>query len=553
MNSEQTKSNNSALYTLITVFFFWGFIGASNGVFIPFCKAKFGLDQFQSQLIDFAFYGAYYIGALLLFIFSSAAKRDILNGWGFKKGIINGLLISTFGAALMILAVIQGSYLFILGALFIVALGFSLQQTSAQPFAASLGEPHTAASRLNLAGGINSLGTTIGPIVVSFALFGVISGVSIEEFAQKPDSLDSMITLYIAVGALFLLAGGLFFFSKKLPSGKSDDSFETANKALKTLVIITGILIAIFAYIFSRYEDPEFISRFIENKEKDYLGLGLSLSTLLVVVIGLLFANATAQKNAEGWGAMKYPQLVLGMLALFTYVGVEVTIGSNLGELLKTEDFGAITGPALAPFMSMYWGSLMIGRWAGAISVFNPSSQMRKILLIVIPYVAFGVVLTANAISGQDITPLYAYAFVIVFQIVGFFLGKDQPSRTLMIFGLMGMIAMLIGLATTGTIAIFAFMSGGLFLSIMWPSIFSLGIAGLGKYTSQGSAFLVMMILGGGIIPPLQGKLSDIIGIHSSYIVPVLCFGYIAFFGWKVIGILEKQGIGHDIEVGGGH
>ena len=553
MNSEQTKSNNSALYTLITVFFFWGFIGASNGVFIPFCKAKFGLDQFQSQLIDFAFYGAYYIGALLLFIFSSAAKRDILNGWGFKKGIINGLLISTFGAALMILAVIQGSYLFILGALFIVALGFSLQQTSAQPFAASLGEPHTAASRLNLAGGINSLGTTIGPIVVSFALFGVISGVSIEEFAQKPDSLDSMITLYIAVGALFLLAGGLFFFSKKLPSGKSDDSFETANKALKTLVIITAILIAIFAYIFSRYEDPEFISRFIENKEKDYLGLGLSLSTLLVVVIGLLFANATAQKNAEGWGAMKYPQLVLGMLALFTYVGVEVTIGSNLGELLKTEDFGAITGPALAPFMSMYWGSLMIGRWAGAISVFNPSSQMRKILLIVVPYVAFGVVLTANAISGQDITPLYAYAFVIVFQIVGFFLGKDQPSRTLMIFGLMGMIAMLIGLATTGPIAIFAFMSGGLFLSIMWPSIFSLGIAGLGKYTSQGSAFLVMMILGGGIIPPLQGKLSDIIGIHSSYIVPVLCFGYIAFFGWKVIGILEKQGIGHDIEVGGGH
>jgi FHS family L-fucose permease-like MFS transporter len=553
MNSEQTKSNNSALYTLITVFFFWGFIGASNGVFIPFCKAKFGLDQFQSQLIDFAFYGAYYIGALLLFIFSSAAKRDILNGWGFKKGIINGLLISTFGAALMILAVIQGSYLFILGALFIVALGFSLQQTSAQPFAASLGEPHTAASRLNLAGGINSLGTTIGPIVVSFALFGVISGVSIEEFAQKPDSLDSMITLYIAVGALFLLAGALFFFSKKLPSGKSDDSFETANKALKTLVIITAILIAIFAYIFSRYEDPEFISRFIENKEKDYLGLSLSLSTLLVVVIGLLFANATAQKNAEGWGAMKYPQLVLGMLALFTYVGVEVTIGSNLGELLKTEDFGTITGPALAPFMSMYWGSLMIGRWAGAISVFNPSSQMRKILLIVVPYVAFGIVLAANAISGQDIAPLYAYAFVIVFQIIGFFLGKDQPSRTLMIFGLMGMIAMIIGLATTGPVAIFAFMSGGLFLSIMWPSIFSLGIAGLGKYTSQGSAFLVMMILGGGIIPPLQGKLSDIIGIHSSYIVPVLCFGYIAFFGWKVIGILEKQGIGHDIEVGGGH
>ncbi|MFH6972712.1 MFS transporter [Flavobacterium petrolei] len=553
MNSEQTKSNNSALYTLITVFFFWGFIGASNGIFIPFCKAKFGLDQFQSQLIDFAFYGAYYIGALLLFIFSSIAKKDILNGWGFKKGIIYGLLVSTFGAVLMIIAVTQGSYLFILGALFIVALGFSLQQTSAQPFAASLGEPHSASSRLNLAGGINSLGTTIGPIVVSIALFGVIAGVNIEEFAQKPDSLDSMRILYVFVGGLFLLAAALFHFSKKLPSGKSDSTFETANKAMKTLIAITVILVAIFAYIFSRYEDAEFITRFIENKEKDYLGLALTASTLLVVVIGLFFANTTAQKNPEGWGAMKYPQLVLGMLALFAYVGVEVTIGSNLGELLVTADFGSISGPALAPYMSMYWGSLMIGRWAGAITVFNPSSQLKKILLIVVPYIAFGVVLAANAISGQDVTPLYAYAFVILFQIAGFFLGKDQPSRTLMIFGIMGMTAMLIGLFTTGTIAIFAFMSGGLFLSIMWPSIFSLAIAGLGKYTSQGSAFLVMMILGGGIIPPLQGKLADIIGIHTSYFIPVLCFAFIAFYGWKVIGILEKQGIGKEIEVGGGH
>ena len=316
MNTEQTKSNNSALYTLITVFFFWGFIGASNGVFIPFCKAKFGLDQFQSQLIDFAFYGAYYIGAILLFIFSSLAKKDILNAWGFKKGIIYGLLISTFGAALMILAVTQGSYLFILGALFIVALGFSLQQTSAQPFAASLGEAHTASSRLNLAGGINSLGTTIGPIVVSIALFGVISGVNIEEFAQKENSLDSMRILYVFVGGLFLLAAALFFFSKKLPDGKSDSTFEPASKAMKTLITITVILIAVFAYIFSRYEDPEFITRFIENKEKDYLGLGLTISTLAIVVFGLLFANRTAQKNAEGWGAMKYPQLVLGMLAL---------------------------------------------------------------------------------------------------------------------------------------------------------------------------------------------------------------------------------------------
>ena len=174
-------------------------------------------------------------------------------------------------------------------------------------------------------------------------------------------------------------------------------------------------------------------------------------------------------------------------------------------------------------------------------------------MLIVIPYVAFGVVLAANAISGQDVTPLYAYAGVILIQIAGFFLGQDRPAKTLMIFGMLGMAALVVGLLTEGTIAIFAFMSGGLFCSIMWPSIFALAIAGIGKYTSQGSAFLVMMILGGGIIPPLQGKIADIIGIHNSYFIPVLCFAYLAFYGWKVIRILKDQGIAHEVEMGAGH
>ena len=553
MSSQQTKTNYPALYTLISVFFFWGFIGASNGVFIPFCKAKFGLDQFQSQLIDFAFYGAYYIGALILFIFSTVVKKDILNSWGFKKGIIYGLLISTVGAAAMIFAVQSGDYYLILGALFIVALGFSLQQTSAQPFAASLGDPHTASNRLNLAGGVNSFGTTIGPIIVSIALFGVAAGVNIEEFAQRPESLDKMEILYAFVGGLFLLAAGLFAFSKKLPSGKIDSVFESAKKAMNTLVVITVILIAIFAYIFSRYEDPEFITRFIENKEKDYTGLWLTVATLLVIVSGLLYANAAAKTKPEGWGAMRYPQLVLGMLALFTYVGVEVTIQSNLGELLGTPEFGGRTGSAIAPFISMYWGSLMIGRWAGAISVFNPTPSLRKILLIVVPYIAFGVVLAANVISGQDISVLYAYAGVVLIQIFGFFLGQDRPAKTLMIFGLFGMIAMLVGLFTDGMTSIYAFMSGGLFCSIMWPCIFALGIAGTGKYTSQASAFLVMMILGGAIIPPLQGKIADIMGIHQSYFIPVLCFAYIAFYGWKVVGILRQQGIAQEVEMGDSH
>lgn len=555
MSLEKSSSSNSALYTLITVFFFWGFISASNGVFIPFCKERFNLDQFQSQLIDFAFYGAYYIGALLLFIFSSTVKKDILNSWGFKKGIIYGLLVSTIGAGAMIFAVKAGNYGMILGALFIVALGFSLQQTSAQPFVASLGESHTASHRLNLAGGVNSFGTAIGPIVVTMALFGAIITDPEELKAYiKTVPLDKMELLYVSVGVLFLLAAGLFTFSKKLPSGKSDSSFEPASKAKNTLIFITVILIGIFAYIFSRYGDPEFVKRFLgENREKDYLGLGLSVSTLLIIVFGLLFSNTAAQKKPEGWGAMKYPQLVLGMLALFAYVGGEVTIQSNLGELLGTEEFGKLSGAAIAPYISMYWGSLMIGRWAGAISVFNPSNKLRKILLIVVPYVAFAVVLIVNALSGQDIGPLYAYAGVVVIQIAGFFLGQDRPAKTLMIFGVLGITAMIIGFFTTGYVAIYAFMSGGLFCSIMWPCIFALAIAGLGKYTGQGSAFLVMMILGGGIIPPLQGKIADIVGIHNSYFIPAICFGYIAFYGWRVFGILKSQGIAHEVELGGGH
>jgi FHS family L-fucose permease-like MFS transporter len=253
---------------------------------------------------------------------------------------------------------------------------------------------------------------------------------------------------------------------------------------------------------------------------------------------------------------MRYPQLVLGMLAIFVYVGVEVTIQSNLGELLKTEDFGGLTDNELAPYISLYWGSLMIGRWAGAISVFNPSATLKKVLMVVVPYIAFGVVIASNAIAGHSFGPLYMYGFVILFQIGGFFLGKDRPTATLFIFGGLGAIAMLIGLFTHGTIATYAFMSGGLFCSIMWPSIFSLATAGLGKYTAQGASFLIMMILGGAIIPPLQGKLADLeaVGIHESYWVAVGCFAYLIFYAWRVKQVLHNQGIDFDkMDAGGSH
>jgi len=538
------KNYKQALYTLVTVFFFWGFIAASNGVFIPFCKTYFSLDQFQSQLIDFAFYGAYYIGALFLFIFSSVRNTDIMNAWGFKSSIVKGLLLSAVGACAMIIAVNgaapgdSSAFNYILGALFIVGLGFSLQQTAANPFAISLGEPEKGSHRLNLAGGVNSFGTAIGPIVVSLALFGTAASANIDlnkEISNNNITLTVVQYLYIAVGILFLGAASLFHFSKKLPEGKEDSSFLGASKAMSTLIIITILLIIIFWQIFNQYVglgEAESLSSSSES-----LILNLSIISLLVVVGSLIISNILAKKDSNGWGAMQYPQLVLGMLAIFTYVGVEVSIQSNLGELLKTSAFGSLNDTQIAPYISMYWGGLMIGRWTGAITVFNPSDSLKKWLYILVPYIAFAVVLSVNAISGFEVKHLFAFAICVAIQIAGFFIGKDKPALTLKTFGLFGVIAMLVGLFTTGKVAIFAFLSGGLFCSIMWPSIFALSIKGLGKFTSQGSAFLVMMILGGAIIPPIQGKLADIIGIHESYWITVLCFVYLMYFAKRVENI----------------
>ena len=543
---KENSNHKQALYTLITVFFFWGFIAASNGVFIPFCKTYFKLDQFQSQLIDFAFYGAYYIGALFLFIFSSIRNTDIMNSWGFKSSIVKGLLLSAIGAVAMVTAVNGASpgdsstFTYILGALFIVGLGFSLQQTAANPFAISLGDPDKGSHRLNLAGGVNSFGTSIGPIVVSLALFGTVASADIDldaQIAANQITLSAVQLLYIGVGILFIAAASLFHFSKKLPDGKEDSSFLGAPKAMSALISITVLLIIIFYQVFNQYvglADGQSLS-----EASDSLILNLSLFGLFVVVGGLLLSNYLARKNSDGWGAMQYPQLVLGMLAIFTYVGVEVSIQSNLGDLLQTPSFGSLKPDEIAPYISMYWGGLMIGRWTGAITVFNPSNTLKKWLYIIVPYVAFGVVLSVNAISGFEVKHLFAFAICVAIQIAGFFIGKDKPTSTLMVFGIFGILAMLVGLYTTGSIAIFSFLSGGLFCSIMWPSIFSLSIKGLGKFTSQGSAFLVMMILGGAIIPPIQGKLADIIGIHQSYWVTVFCFIYLVIFAQKTKKIFQ--------------
>ena len=529
------KTNTSALATLVIVFFFWGFIAASNSIFIPFCRTHFSLTQFESQLIGSAFYGAYFIGSLILYLVSSILGYDILNRIGYKKGIIWGLWISVIGALAIIPSANANSFGLILVSFFIVALGFSLQQTAAQPFAIALGDPATGSHRLNLAGGVNSLGTTLGPIIVSFFLFGSVGG------APKEVTVTNVNNLYLIVASVFA-AVALFFAFSKLPSGKNDEKFEGSMKAAMSLIVMTvvlGLLITI-------------------GQLTEISKLPMLIIAFIAVVSILFYSNSRATHSHEGWGAMKYPQLIFGMLGIFLYVGVEVTIDNNFGALLKTPGYiteHGLLDSEISKYVSLYWGSLMIGRWTGAISVFDLSKQGKTIATIIVPFVAFGVILFVNHLYGNDITDLIPYTGVIAVAIAAFFFGQSKPVKTLLTLALLATFAMLFGVFTHGIISVYAFMAGGLCCSIMWPCIFSLGVAGLGKYTSQGSAFLIMMILGGAIIPPFQGAVGDTpsIGMHNSYLVAAVCFALLAFLALKLRSVLKAQGLDFDSQIGGGH
>ena len=525
----------SSFVSIITVFFFWGFLAASNGIFIPFCKTHFQLSQFQSQLIDSAFYGAYFIGSLLLYMVSLKLNSDIINRIGYKTTIVLGLGISILGALVMIPAVNIGSFPFILVAFFIIALGFSLQQTSANPLVLNIGDPATGSHRLNFAGSINSFGTTIGPILVSVLLFGK----AIASGADKESApISSINTLYIILAVAFALAAIILYFTK-MPKLQIEEQ-DTNMKVLKSpLLFIMGIIVfLVIVFFYSSLKD-------YNSGSESYLFLG-SIGAFLVIILFILSMQYKTIKKQDRFESKKYPQVLLGMLAIFVYVGVEVSIQSNLGSLLKLPDFGGLQDSEIGPYVSLYWGSLMIGRWTGSIGAFDLNKNLKTVLTIVVPFLALCLVLFMNHLNGADSSQFFKYTICVVLLIAAFFMGQQKPALTLMLFGGLGTLAMIVGLVTTGQVSVFAFLSGGLFCSIMWPCIFSLATAGLGKYTSQASSFLIMMILGGAFIPPMQGLLADKMNIHISYIIPIICFGFLTWYAFKVKSILKTEGIDYD-------
>ena len=234
MNSTTTNYSKGALPSLVSVFFFWGFVAASNGIFIPFCKTHFHLNQFQSQLIDTSFYGAYFFGSLLLYLFSTFSGIDILNRIGYKNGIITGLLMSVVGAiSLALVAGNEGAtFAMVLACFFMIALGFSLQQTAAQPFAIALGSPATGAHRLNFAGGVNSLGTLLGPLAVSYILFGDLN---------NDGNLD-LLEIGIGSTGFFLGQGdGTYKYNGEIASSFGTDAIiADFNNDGKTDIAISG-------------------------------------------------------------------------------------------------------------------------------------------------------------------------------------------------------------------------------------------------------------------------------------------------------------------------
>jgi len=431
---------------MTVLFFMWGFMTVFNDLLIPRFKDAFVLDYFQAMLVQFAFFGAYFIGSLVYFLIS-ATTGDPLARFGYKNGVMVGLLLSAAGSALFWPAAAILSYPLFLAGLFVVGLGFALLQIAANPYVTILGAEKTASSRLNLAQAFNSLGTTTGPLIGGYLIF--------RYFARTgAHGADSVKVPYLAFCIVFLL--------------------------------LTGI--------FSLIHLP-------------HLGEG---------------------KVERGVGALKYPHVILGMLAIFMYVGGEVSIGSSLISFLGQPDIAGLNPLEASNYVALFWGGMLIGRFMGAVELSETKPARKMALLVAIPLAAAGIL---GFWRGWEVVKSYLPLLGLCWLLFQF--GKGLAGRTLLIFA--ATICVLLGIAMTegGHLAMACVVGVGLFTSIGWPNIFSLALDGMGVLKSQISSLLVMAVLGGALLPPLQGRIADALGLRISYLVPLLAYAYVGFYGWK--------------------
>jgi FHS family L-fucose permease-like MFS transporter len=453
--------------TITTLFFMWGFLTCMNDVLIPHLKELFHLSYLQSMLVQFVFFGAYFIGSVIYFVISYF-KGDPINKIGYKNGMLLGLVIAAIGCFLFFPAARFSSYGLFLAALFMLGLGFTLLQIAANPYVSLLGKPEGASSRLNLSQAFNSLGTTIAPIIGGFLIFEffAVNGKITAEATEVP---------YIIFTGVFLLLAALLY-KIKLPDFRSEEVVE------------------------------------------------------------------------QGLGALKFPQLKLGIAAIFFYVGGEVCIGSFIINFLALDEIMGLSEAVGKNYLALYWGGAMIGRFLGAISLNQNINGLKKGMYMIVT--AGAVFLLILGIVDLSFNQIYVFLILIGVNLIGFFIGKAAPARTLSFFALISAALILLTIFSTGATAMWAILGVGLFNSIMWSNIFTLSIHGLGKYTSQGSSLLVMAILGGALLPLLQGAMADVIGIHYSFFIPVISYLYIAFFGFYCSA---KLGLVKAEQIAGGH
>jgi len=447
-NNEPARKNIFAFAIISGLFFIWGFITCLNDILIPYLKDQFVLNYLQATLVQFAFFGAYFIGSVLYFL-SSVKYGDLIEKIGYKNCIVYGLLIAGLGCLLFYPASTLRVYGLFLGALFCLGLGFTLLQIAANPYITILGEETNASGRLNLAQGLNSLGTTIAPLI-----------------------------------------GGYFLFSN---SGTTHNNLGSGT--IQTMYLVfTGVFVAM-ALVFRFIQLPTF------KRETELV---------------------------SGAGALQYPHLIMGVFAIFTYVGGEVGVGSLLINFFKLPEIAGLSAKQGSRYVAFYWGGLMIGRFMGAVYLSPDAKGLRKIgLLVLIPLVSFAVIGLLN-----DWTTACIYGLFLLLTLFAFFIGASLPARTLGVFSLVLVMLITTAIFTKGQIAMWCLIGAGLFNSILWSNIFALAISGLGKYTSQGSSLLIMAILGAALLPVLQGALADAIGLQGSFFIPVLCYVYLVFYGF---------------------
>jgi MFS transporter, FHS family, L-fucose permease len=400
------QSYAAPLATVTTLFFMWGFLTSLNDILVPHLKSIFDLNYTQVMLIQFAFFGAY-------FIFSIPSAK-VIDGIGYQRSMVVGLLTMGIGAFLFLPAASATSYPLFLTALIVLAAGITCLQVAANPYVTVLGKPETASSRLNLTQAFNSLGTFLAPFFGG--LFILTTAPDMKQIrALAPDALQAY-RLHEAA-------------TVKMP------------------YIALGIALVILAIAIASFKLPK-----IEHAQH-HLG---------------------EKVNDSIW---RHPNLIFGAIAIFVYVGAEVSIGSFLVNYFEQPDIGGLTEKVAASFLAFYWGGAMVGRFIG-------SALLQK--------------MKTGGLLG--ICAVCAAALVAI------------------------------SMLTNGHVAMYSIILVGLFNSIMFPSIFTLGVAELGPLTGDGSGILIMAIVGGALVPVAQGWIADHIGIHHAFFLPVICYLYILFF-----------------------